>query len=115
MTFPSGKAHDSGMTSTEELYFELATQPDTDAYFAQFTDDAIVEDDGKKHEGVAEIRAWRTEVPRVHYDVQHVERHGRSAQARVEISGDFPGSPVLLRFDFDYAEDDRIAALRIRA
>lgn len=95
-------------------YFELATQPDTDAYFAQFTDDAVVEDEGKERHGIAEIRAWRTQVSRVHYDVKSVDREGSSADARVEISGDFPGSPVTLSFQFRYADDDRIAVLRIR-
>jgi hypothetical protein len=97
------------------LYFELATQPDTDAYFAQFTDDATVEDDGNKYHGIDDIRTWRTEVPRVSYDVKSVERHGTSAHATVEISGEFPGSPVTLSFEFDYAPDNRIAALRVSA
>jgi SnoaL-like domain len=97
------------------LYFELATRSDTDAYFAQFTDDAIVEDEGKERHGINEIRAWRTEVPPVHYDVKRVERDGRSARAWVDISGEFPGSPVTLCFDFDFAPDDRIAVLRIKA
>jgi hypothetical protein len=96
-------------------YFELATLPDNDAYFAQFTDDAVLEDEGKERHGIAEIRAWRTEVPRVNYDVQHVERHGSNAHATVSVSGDFPGSPVTLSFEFDYADDDRISALRIRS
>jgi SnoaL-like domain len=94
-------------------YFELATQPDTDAYFAQFTDDAIVEDEGKERHGIAEIRAWRTEVPAVRYDVKDIERTGDAADAAVEISGDFPGSPVMLFFHFEFT-DDRIAVLRIR-
>ena len=96
-------------------YFELATMPDTDAYFAQFTDDATVEDDGNVYHGIDEIRTWRTVVPRVRYDVTQVERHGNSTHAWVAISGEFPGSPVTLRFEFDYAEGDRITALRIKA
>jgi len=55
-------------------YFELATQPDTEPYFAQFTDDAVVEDEGRERHGIAEIRAWRTEVPPVAYAVKHVDR-----------------------------------------
>jgi hypothetical protein len=120
----AGDRTDSGTTPTTKtptaqrrftmLYFELATQADTDSYFAQFTDDATVEDDGKHYSGIDEIRGWRTEIPRVHYDVRHVERHGSSAHARVDVSGDFPGSPVTLHFEFDYADDDQIAALRIR-
>jgi hypothetical protein len=95
-------------------YFELATQPDTDAYFAQFTDDATVEDEGQERHGIAEIRAWRTEVPRVRYDVKSIERDDRIADASVEISGDFPGSPATLAFHFEYAEDGQIKVLRIR-
>jgi hypothetical protein len=95
-------------------YFELATQPDTDAYFAQFADDAVVEDEGKERHGIAEIRTWRTEVPSVHYDVKRAERSGNASDAQVEISGTFPGSPVTLSFHFEYADDERIKVLRIR-
>jgi SnoaL-like domain len=95
-------------------YFELATQADTDAYFAQFADDAVVEDEGKERHGIAEIRAWRTEVPPVRYDVQNIERDGSRTHAQVEVSGTFPGSPVTLSFDFQYTDDDRISVLRIR-
>lgn len=45
---------------------------------------------------------------------QVMDSLGGSANARVEISGDFPGSPVTLSFQFRYADDDRIAVLRIR-
>jgi len=96
------------------LYFELAAQPDTDAYFAQFADDAVVEDEGKEHHGIGEIRAWRSEVPRVRYDVKTVDRHGSGTDARAEISGAFPGSPVTLAFHFEFTDEDRIAVLRIR-
>ena len=96
-------------------YFELATDPDTDAYFAQFAPDAVVEDEGKERHGIAEIRAWRTEIPRVKYDVKRVERGADGTTAWAEISGDFPGSPVTLTFHFTYAEDGRISTLRIRA
>jgi hypothetical protein len=98
-----------------ENYFELATQANTDAYFAQFTDDAVVEDEGKERHGITEIRTWRTEIPRVRYDVKDVEREGNAADAQVDISGDFPGSPVMLSFHFEFATDGRIAVLRIRS
>jgi hypothetical protein len=96
-------------------YFELATLPDTDAYFAQFTPDAVVEDEGKERHGIAEIRTWRTEVPSVKYDVKSLAENTASADAQVDISGDFPGSPVTLSFHFEYADDSRIKVLRIRS
>jgi hypothetical protein len=87
-------------------YFELAVQPDPAAYLAQFTSDAVVEDENRRHQGVDEIRAWRAETPQVSYTVKSIE-------ARAEIAGDFPGSPVTLSFQFGYAADGRIKALRI--
>jgi hypothetical protein len=95
-------------------YFELAASPDLEAYYAQFTEDALVEDEGTERHGISEIRAWRTEVPPVAYDVQSVERQGDTELVRAEISGDFPGSPVTLAFAFEHAADGRIAVLRIR-
>jgi hypothetical protein len=95
-------------------YFELATQADTEPYFAQFADDAVVEDEGRERRGIAEIRTWRTEIPTVHYDVRSVDRQGNTADARVHISGTFPGSPITLAFHFEYAHDGKISVLRIR-
>src|SRR6266699_3872795 len=64
------------MTDARELidrYFDLAPRPDADAYFAQFADDAVVEDDGQAHGGIAAIRAWRSQVPRVAYHTHDVK------------------------------------------
>jgi hypothetical protein len=105
------------MTETSELitqYFALATQPDSDPYFAQFIADATVEDEGHEHHGVDAIRAWRTQVPRVTYDVQSVESEGTLRVAKVNISGDFPGSPVVLTFHFTFTAGGQISALAIR-
>jgi hypothetical protein len=104
------------MTSTQDLvarYFVLAADPDLEAYRAQFADDAVVEDEGHVHRGIDAIRAWRTSVPAVHYDVRAVEPTDDGERALVVISGDFPGSPVDLAFTFTYA-DGRIRTLTIR-
>ncbi len=105
------------MTDARELidrYFDLAPRPDTDAYFAQFAGDAVVEDDGQAHRGIAAIRAWRSKVPRVAYTIHDVKTASTGHAAVVDIAGDFPGSPVSLRFHFQFAADGRIAALTIR-
>ncbi|MGX7681819.1 nuclear transport factor 2 family protein [Jatrophihabitans sp. DSM 45814] len=94
-------------------YFELAPGPGVDAYFAQFSADAIVEDEGNTYRGVAAIRAWRTTVPRVVYTVQDVEKSATEHVAIVDIAGDFPGSPVQLRFRFRFAADGLIDFLAI--
>jgi hypothetical protein len=95
-------------TPTEriERYFVLAAQADAGPYVAQFAPDVVVEDDGQTHVGVDAVRTWRRSVPGVAYDVRAVaETSDGSHVATVEISGDFPGSPVLLGFVFTF--DDR--------
>lgn len=91
-------------------YFELAALSDNDAYLAQFTDDAVVEDESRERHGIEAIRAWREEVPMVRYDV--LSDDGESAV--VEVSGEFPGSPVTLTYAFARVPDGRIDRLSIR-
>ena len=105
------------MSSARELidrYFDLAPQADSDAYFAQFTDDAIVEDEDQTYRGIAAIRVWRTKVPRVAYSIHDVKPASTGHDAAVDIAGDFPGSPVTLTFRFQFAANGRITALTIR-
>lgn len=103
-------------TPTEriESYFVLAAQADTEPYFAQFAPDVVVEDDGRTHVGIDAVRAWRRSVPGVSYDVRAVaDTSSGSHVATTEISGDFPGSPVLLGFVFTFDEAGRITRLVI--
>jgi hypothetical protein len=96
-------------------YFELAPSPDTEAYFAMFTDDAVVEDEGREHQGIAAIRAWRAEVPLVSYEITDVEVGPARSTATTTITGAFPGSPFAgLKFHFEDIVDGRIRRLRIR-
>jgi hypothetical protein len=101
-------------TELVDRYFRLAPGVDTDAYLAQFADDAIAEDEGHEHHGIAAIRAWRTEVPPVSYTVDAVAPIGGEHVAHAEIAGDFPGSPVTLAFRFTFGHDGRIQRLTIR-
>ena len=106
------------MTETTEQaihrYFNLARQADTDTYFAQFTDDAVVEDEGVQHHGIAAIRTWRTTVPLVTYTIHTITRNDTGHHAHVDIAGDFPGSPVRLTFHFQLTPDNHINHLTIR-
>lgn len=81
-----------------------------------FTPDAVVTDEGKTHRGRAGIEAWKaaastdyryTSTPiAVHDDGDHVVVTGH-------VAGDFPGSPIDLRYLFTIAGDE-IAALEIK-
>jgi hypothetical protein len=90
-------------------YFELAAQQDTDEYFAQFAADATVIDDGHRHDGIDAIRTWRREVPLVTYTPHDIV----ATQAKADIAGDLPGSPVQLSFEFGFDARDRITSLTI--
>lgn len=104
------------MTDTTTLihrYFDLASQADRQRYFAQFTEDATVEDEGVARKGIDAIRAWRTEVPRVAYTVHDIVPADPGHDAHVVIAGAFPGGPVRLTFHFEFTANDHIAALNI--
>ncbi|WP_433310377.1 nuclear transport factor 2 family protein [Micromonospora chersina] len=95
-------------------YFALAGQPDKDAYFALFADDAVVEDEGRSHRGIQAIREWRRETPLVLYEITDVEDSPAGTVVTATISGDFPGSPFAgLRFRFEDYDDAQIRKLRI--
>jgi hypothetical protein len=96
-------------------YFHLAAQPDGDAYFALFADDATVEDEGAEYHGLAAIRAWRASVPLVSYTITGVEQTPDALVITATIAGDFPGSPVSgLKFRFEDFDDYHVRVLRIR-
>jgi len=104
------------MLDTQEFveeYFAAAIDPDLERYYALFGDDVVVHDDGKTHEGLAAVRRWRSEVPSVRYDVRSVTGSATAFEAAAEVSGDFPGTPVTLRFTFERDARGKIVRLDI--
>jgi hypothetical protein len=100
-------------TTLIRRYFDLASQADLQPYFAQFAEDATVEDEGIQRNGIDAIRAWRSEVTPVAYTVHDIVTADPGHDAHVDIAGDFPGSPVRLTFHFEFTADGHIAALDI--
>jgi hypothetical protein len=96
-------------TDTIARYFEISDARDVDAYVGLFAPDAVVHDDGHTHVGLDEIRAWRSNTIPVRSDVLDVS----DTTARVRITGDFPGSPVVLGFRFGFDDAARITTLAI--
>ena len=105
----------SNPTDLVDRYFRLASQSDSEAYFAQFAADAVAEDEGHEYHGIDAIRAWRAEVPLVSYRVDEVVSGEGEHVAPAEVAGDFPGSPVMLAFHFTFTSDGHIQTLAIRA
>ncbi|GAA4592903.1 nuclear transport factor 2 family protein [Planotetraspora phitsanulokensis] len=96
-------------------YLRAKRAHDGDALVATLTEDAVIVDDGKRYQGAAVVRAWNDEASkkvRATYDVRDVAENDGRTLVSVEVGGDFPGSPVVLRFDFT-VDGDKISALTI--
>lgn len=99
-------------------YFEADRRGDREAVAEAFAPDATVLDEGRTHVGRPAIAAWWSETKaRYGAELQPLDAavtDGSDAVVRARVTGDFPGSPAVLRFAFRLAEDG-IAALEIGA
>jgi ketosteroid isomerase-like protein len=97
-------------------YFAADTA-DADAVARCFGEDAIVVDEDRTHRGRAAIARWKADATaRYHYTGEPlaVEASGQETIVAVRITGNFPGSPVTLRYHFTL-DGDTIARLEIVA
>ncbi len=95
-------------------YFN-ADQRDGEAVARCFTSRAVVKDEGQTHSGLAAIKAWKTAASaKYSYTIEPVafgQKEGRHIVTS-RLTGNFPGSPIDLRFAFRL-ERGRIASLEI--
>ena len=96
-------------------YF-TADKADGEAVSRCFTEDAVVKDEGHTHQGRAAVKQWKTEAS-AKYQYTCVpsacEQRGGKVVVTCRLTGNFPGSPVDLRFFFEL-EGDKIASLEIK-
>lgn len=81
-----------------------------------FTNDAAVTDEGRTHTGQAAIEAWKAGASaQFSYTVEphSLDKQGSTYIVTGRVTGDFPGSPVDLRYFFTLARG-RIATLEIK-
>ena len=74
---------------------------DSEAYMECFTETAIVHDEGKTHTGKEEIRAWIEDANERYKSVMkplQYDESGSNGVLTAEVSGTFPGSPIVLKF-----------------
>ena len=98
-----------------EAYFEADRNGGPDAVVAAFTENGIVKDKRKTHRGRNAIREWMAdEAQQYSYTVEPflISTDNGKTQVTARAVGDFPGSPVDLRFIFVLA-DDKVAKLEI--
>jgi len=95
-------------------YFS-ADKGDAKAVSQCFTDDAVVKDEGHTHQGRAAIKEWKTDASaKYEYTCEPIaceEKDGKTV-VTCHLVGNFPGSPVDLRFFFTLT-GEKIASLEI--
>ena len=122
-------SEDLDVPTVISTYLAAKLGSEVDIILDCFTDDALVHDEGQDHLGRVAIRAWLGELASKYtltYRVLGAHRWPATAPTtappttapttaaalRVEVAGNFPGSPVVLHQHFSLA-GDRIAALTI--
>ncbi len=97
-------------------YFE-AGPTDNEAVVQCFTDNAVVTDEGRTYQGRAAIRQWKSDVSKKYTYTSEPygseEKDGKTIVTS-RLTGNFPGSPVDLRFLFGL-EGNKIRSLEIIA
>jgi hypothetical protein len=96
-------------------YLAAEKAKDTETLGHCFREDAVVRDEGREHRGVAAIKAWHREAnAKFRYVVEPLGASvgGPAVVVRARVTGDFPGSPVEMRFSFTVS-GDRIVSLEV--
>ena len=97
-------------------YF-AADKLDGDAIARCFTKDAIVRDEGHTYTGLAAIQQWKANASakyRYTSEPIHLEWNDGVTVVTCHLTGDFPGSPIDLRYFFRL-ERGKVASLEIRS
>lgn len=86
---------------------------DSAAYAQCFSETAIVFDEGKTHNGKTEIEKWIDQSNKEYKaTMKPLDYNEKENILSAEISGSFPGSPIILKFHFDIA-DGKIQHLKV--
>lgn len=88
---------------------------DSAAYANCFTETAIVHDEGKVHTGRTAIEHWIAESNEKYRSVMKpldYQQNGKSGVLTTEVSGTFPGSPLILKFNFEIS-DGLVQSLKV--
>ena len=104
------------MSDVIQRYFAAQSTSDFDTMVSLFTDDGVVNDEGKAWRGHSGIREWRDKAASVYqYTTQVLEVHEDDEDeysALVRLEGNFPGGIVELTYRFTLA-GNRIQNLKI--
>jgi SnoaL-like domain len=99
-----------------EAFFHAHNTGQTEGFGQLFTADASVSDEAREYRGAA-IKAWIDGAIAKYRPVAEVfdlTQAGEQTIATAQVSGNFPGSPAKIRYEFTL-RSGRIAALAIGA
>lgn len=105
------------MPKVISAYVKASNDRDGEAFGTLFTEDAAVHDEGKEHRGVAAIQRWLASTAKKYaFTLKpiNVSQQATETILTVEMTGDFPGSPLSARFCF-VIHEGQIARLDIRS
>lgn len=88
---------------------------DSVSYAKCFSDTAVVFDEGKMYNGRKEIEHWIADSNERYKSVMKpvsYEENDTKSILKAEVSGNFPGSPIVLKFHFEIA-DGQIQHLKV--
>jgi len=96
-------------------FIETQNTYDSKAYVECFTESAIVHDEGKTHTGKEEILHWIEDANERYQSSMkplNYEESGSNGVLTAEVSGTFPGSPIVLQFHLGL-KNDLIDSLKV--
>jgi len=99
-----------------ERYFAAQNAHDAEGMAACFAPDAKVTDEGKEYAGRDEIRSWKEETIAkygISIEPLHTSERDGATTVVAKVTGNFPGSPAELSYDFGLASDGLIRTLAI--
>lgn len=86
---------------------------DSLAYSNCFSETAVVFDEGKTHTGKIEIQHWIKKANEKYQTVMEPLEYSATKEIlKAEVSGNFPGSPIVLSYHFEL-KDGLIQSLKI--
>lgn len=86
---------------------------DSVTYADCFSENAVVFDEGKTHNGKPEIQQWIQKANEEYHTIMKPLEYSESDEIlRAEVSGNFPGSPIVLSYHLKI-DNDLITSLKI--
>lgn len=84
-------------------FLAAAARYDSKAYADCFSENAVVHDEGASYKGPKEIQQWNEDTNKKYMPVSEPVAFTETADTAIlatKVSGNFPGSPLVLKYHF---------------